>query len=151
MRQQSVVILKPDCVARAITGEVTSRFERKGLKLVASKMTMLTTELLETHYSHLKDKPFFPSIVAYMQSAPVMIQLWEWDESVDIIRQMIWVTNASQAQPGTIRGDFAMNISANVIHASENAEEAVDETARFFDASEIFSYARADENVVYEG
>lgn len=150
MRQQTLVILKPDCVARWLTGEVISRFEKKGLKLVASKMSSLSTEVLEEHYSHLADKPFFPKVVEMMQSAPVVIQMREWDDVIDVVRLMIWVTNPTQAQPGTVRWDFAISISGNIIHASESEDAAKAEIGRFFDEKEIHTYVRPDESFLYE-
>ena len=149
MKQQTLVILKPDCVARGLTWEVTTRFEKKWLKLVASKMSMLSTEVLTEHYGHLADKPFFPSIVSYMQSAPVIIQIWEGDDVVDSVRLMIGVTNPTQAQPGTVRGDYAVSISSNIIHASESEEEGKAEISRFFDADHLNTYTRADEWCLY--
>lgn len=148
--QKTLVLLKPDCVARWHTWEVTSRFERKWLKLIASKMTMLSTEILEEHYSHLADKPFFPNILKYMQASPVVLQIWEWDDVVDVVRLMIWVTNPTQAQPGTVRWDFAISISGNIIHASESEDAADAEIRRFFTPEEVYTYARADEWYLYE-
>ncbi len=147
--QKTLIILKPDCVARGLTGEVTSRFEKRGMKLVASKMSMLSEEILKDHYSHLADKPFFPNIVSYMRSAPVMMQIWEGKDVVDIVRLVIGATNPAEALPGTIRGDFSINISSNIVHASENEEEANNEIERFFSADEIFDYTRADESFLY--
>lgn len=150
MSNKTLVILKPDCVARGLTGQVTSRFETKGFKLVASKMGMVSTETLKEHYAHIADKPFFPSIVSYMQSAPVIFQIWEAEGIVDMVRHMIWVTNPTEAQPWTIRGDFAVSINGNIIHASESDEAAQEEIARFFSADEIQSYSRPDEGFLYE-
>jgi nucleoside-diphosphate kinase len=147
--QKTLVILKPDAVTRGITGEIISRLERKGLKLVASKMVKLTEEQLKEHYSHLVDKPFFPGIVSFMTSAPVILQVWEGKDVVEVVRLMAGVTNSRQAQPGTIRGDYSMSIGNNVIHASENLEAANEEIARFFDENEIHSYKRADEDMLY--
>jgi len=147
--QKTLVILKPDSVTRGITGEIISRLEKKGLKLVASKMVKLTEDQLREHYSHLVDKPFFPRIVSFMTSAPVILQVWEGKDAVEVVRLMAGVTNSRQAQPGTIRGDYSMSIGNNVIHASENLEIANEEIARFFDKNEIFSYKRADEDMLY--
>ena len=147
--QKTLVILKPDSVTRGITWEIISRLEKKWLKLVASKMVRLTEEQLRQHYSHLVDKPFFPGIVSFMTSAPVILQVWEGKDAVEVVRLMAWVTNSRQAQPGTIRGDYSMSIWNNVIHASENLEAANEEIARFFDDSEIYSYKRADEEMLY--
>jgi len=147
--QKTLVILKPDAVTRGITWEIISRLEKKWLKLVASKMVRLTEEQLKQHYSHLVDKPFFPGIVSFMTSAPVILQVWEGKDAVEVVRLMAWVTNSRQAQPGTIRGDYSMSIGNNVIHASENLEAANEEIARFFDDNEIYSYKRADEDMLY--
>jgi len=112
-------------------------------------MSNLSEEILKEHYSHLADKPFFPNIVAYMQAAPVIIQIWEGDDVVDVVRLMIGVTNPTQAQPGTVRWDFAISIGGNIIHASESDEHAAQEIERFFESNEIFSYDRADQNYLY--
>jgi len=148
--QRTLVILKPDAVTRGITWKIIDRLESKGLKLVACKMVMLNEEVLKEHYSHLVDKPFFPDIVKFMTSAPVILQVWEGVDAVDVVRLMTGVTNARQAQPGTIRGDFAMSVARNVIHASESPEVAEKEIKRFFKDEEIFSYRRLDEDVLYE-
>jgi nucleoside-diphosphate kinase len=148
--QTTFVILKPDTVMRGLVWEIIQRFERKGLKISAMKMTTLSTEILKTHYAHLVEKPFFPSIVAYMQSAPVVMIALTWVNAVQVVRTMVGVTNPVDAAFGTIRGDFAMHISHNCIHASENADEAVAEVARFFDASEIMNYDTAIQSCLYE-
>jgi len=147
--ERTLIILKPDSVTRGITGEIISRLEKKGLKLVWSKMVLLTEDQLKEHYSHLVDKPFFKGIVEFMTSAPVILQVWEGVSAVEVVRLMAGVTNSRQAQPGTIRWDYSMSIGNNVIHASENLEAANEEVARFFDANEIYSYKRADEAMLY--
>ncbi len=148
--QQTLIILKPDAVTRGIVGKIIDRLESKGLKMVACKMVQLNEEILKEHYAHLADKPFFPEIVKFMTSAPVILQVWEGVDVVDVVRLMIWVTNARQAQPWTIRGDFANSIGKNVIHASENEEVAKQEIQRFFKPEEIYSYKRLDEQMIYE-
>ncbi len=150
MKEKTLVILKPDTVTRWLSWEITSRFEKKWLKMVACKMTYLSEDVLREHYDHLKDKPFFPSIVSYMTSSPVILQVWEWAEAVDVVRLMIWVTNSRQAQPWTIRWDFGMSIWRNIVHASEDVEAAKNEVERFFSEEEIYSYKRADEDKLYE-
>ncbi|MBS8121560.1 nucleoside-diphosphate kinase [Candidatus Vampirococcus lugosii] len=150
MSERTLIILKPDTVTRGLLGKVISRFEEKGLKLVGCKMIELNNEVLEKHYDHLKDKPFFPSIVSYMTSSPVLVQAWEGVEAVDVVRLMIGVTNSRQAQPGTVRGDFAMSIGRNIVHASEDIDAAKVELERFFDQNELYSYTRADEDKIYE-
>lgn len=150
MSERTLIILKPDTVTRWLLGKVISRFEEKWLKLVWCKMIELNNEVLEKHYDHLKDKPFFPSIVSYMTSSPVLVQAWEWVEAVDVVRLMIGVTNSRQAQPWTVRWDFAMSIGRNIVHASEDIDAAKVELERFFDQNELYSYTRADEDKIYE-
>ncbi len=148
--QRTLIIIKPDAITRGIAGEITQRFEKKWLKLVWAKMEVLKEEALQEHYYHLSDKPFFKDIISYMTSSPVLLQVWEWVEVVDVVRLMIWVTNSRQAQPGTIRGDFGICIWRNVVHASESDEAARTEIERFFDESELYDYKRADEDKLYE-
>lgn len=150
MIEKTLIILKPDAVSRALLGEVVSRLEKTGLQMVACKMSSLSTEVLKEHYGHLADKPFFPDIVKYMQASPVLLQVWSGDNATSIIRKLVWVTDPAQALPGTIRGDFALNIARNIIHASENSVEAEKEVARFFSQSEVFDYERCDYNMLYE-
>lgn len=139
--ERTLVLLKPDTVKRGLIGEVTSRFEKKGLKLVAMKMLQLTDDLLRDHYSHIADKPFFPGLSASMQTAPVIVQCWEGKEAIATVRQFIGVTNARNAAPGTIRGDYSMSMQCNIVHASEDADAAKAELARFLNDNEFFSYS----------
>src|SRR3982751_829149 len=122
--EQSVVLVKPDGVQRALVGEIISRFEKKGLKLVAIKMVSLDDAVLESWYAHHKDKPFFPGLRDYMKSYPVVAMLWEGHEAVAAIRKITGITLAREADPGTIRGDLAMSQQYNLIHASEDGAAA---------------------------
>lgn len=149
-REKTLIILKPDAVARGLVGEVTNRLEKTGLKLVWCKMTHLSKETLESHYIHLVDKPFFPDILKYMQSGAVLLQVWDGVDAASLVRKIVGATNPTEALPGTIRGDYSLNIARNIIHASETAEEGVTEVARFFDESELATYARCDEAMLYE-
>src|SRR3989338_6265578 len=135
--ERSVVLVKPDCVQRAVIGEILHRFERKGLKLVGLKMISLDDALLDEWYVHHKDKPFFAGLKSYMKSYPVVAMLWEGLDAVSTIRLMVGVTKAREADAGTIRGDFAMSQQYNLIHASENSEIAEREVKLMFDSSEI--------------
>ena len=141
--QRTVVLLKPDAIQRGLVGEIISRFEHKGLKLVGLKMVSASDVLLEEHYSHHKDKPFFQGLKKFMKSAPLVCMLWEGIESVDVVRKMAGVTNSRNADMGTIRGDFSMSTSANIVHASDGVEAAKEEEARFFDSEEILEWDRA--------
>ena len=147
--EQSVVLVKPDGVQRGLIGEIIHRFERKGLKLVGLKMISLSDALLDEWYAHHKDKPFFGSLKSYMKSYPVVAMLWEGKEAVSTIRQMVGVTLARKAEPGTIRGDFAMSQQYNLTHASENAEIAKKEKKLIFADTEIFEWEKIEYSQVY--
>lgn len=149
MTQKTLIILKPDAVQRGLVGEIVSRFEAKGLKLVASKMSMLSSEVLKEHYSHLVEKPFFPAIESFMMSSPVVLQVWEGFKSIDTVRLMCGVTNSREAAPGTIRGDLSSSYGSNVIHASDSPEAAEAEVKRFFSNDEVFSYDKVIEQYSY--
>lgn len=147
--EKSVVLVKPDGVQRGLIGEIMHRFERKGLRLAACKMIALDDVLLDEWYAHHKDKPFFPALKSYMKSYPVVAMLWEGVNAVETIRKMIGITKARDAEPGTIRGDFAMSQQFNLIHASENAEIAIREAALMFDQKEIFEWEKLDYSQIY--
>ena len=147
--ERTLIILKPSALERGILGEVISRFEKKGLYFTGLKMMQLTDEVLVQHYSHLADKPFFPSIKASMKRTPVIIGIVEGKDSVRVVRQMAGVTNGRDAVPGTIRGDYSMSKLENIIHASDSIESAQTEINRFFQPEEIFTYQLAVTPVLY--
>jgi len=136
--EQTLVLLKPDCVQKAICGEVVSRFEKAGFKIRATKMTHLSSELLREHYAHLVDKPFYPSIEKFMQSSPVIALILEGESAIQRVREMLGPTDSTKAAKGTIRGDFGVDVQLNVVHASDSAEASAAERKRFFRAEEIF-------------
>ncbi len=147
--ERSVVLVKPDGVQRGLIGEIIHRFERKGLKLVGLKMISFDDAVLDEWYAHHKDKPFFGSLKAYMKSYPVVAMLWEGKEVVATVRKMIGITKARDAEPGTIRGDFAMSQQYNLIHASESSEIAKKEEGLIFSADEIFDWDKKDIKNIY--
>lgn len=147
--EKTVVLVKPDGVQRGLIGEIIHRFERKGLKLSAIKMISLDDALLDEWYAHHKDKPFFPGLKSYMKSYPIVAMLWEGAGSVATVRKMIGITKARDAEPGTIRGDFAMSQQYNLVHASENSEIAEREIKIMFSDSEIFEWEKKDRVHVY--
>jgi len=147
--ERSLILVKPDGVQRGLIGEIIHRFERKGLKLVGIKMISLSDAILDEWYSHHKDKPFFGSLKSYMKSYPVVAMLLEGKDAVSTLRKMTGVTLAREAEPGTIRGDFAMSQQYNLIHASENVEIAKKEERLIFSPSEIFSWQKLDHGHVY--
>ena len=138
--ERTLVLLKPDAVQRGLLGEITARFERKGLKVVGMKMMQLTDELLDEHYSHLNHLPFFGDIKKFMMLAPVVAVCLEGVEAIDTVRRLCGITLAREADPGTIRGDLGMSIQANLVHASDSADTASREVPRFFKENELFSY-----------
>ena len=138
--QRTVVLLKPDTLQRGLVGEIIHRFERKGLKLVALKMMAASDALLEEHYAHHKDKLFFAGLKKFMSSAPIICMLWEGIDAVSVARKMAGATNSREAELGSIRGDFSMSTSANVIHVSDSEASAKEEDARFFEKDEIFDW-----------
>lgn len=147
--ERTVVLVKPDGVQRGLIGEIIRRFERKGLRLSGIKMVGLNDEILNKWYVHHKDKPFFPSLKDYMKSNPIVAMLWEGVEAVSAVRIMVGATKAREAEPGSIRGDFAMSQQYNLIHASENAEIAKKEEEIMFSKDEIFSSSKIIESFIY--
>jgi len=147
--ERSVVLVKPDGVQRGLIGEIIHRFERKGLKLVGLKMIPLTDAVLDEWYSHHKDKPFFGGLKNYMKSYPVVAMLLEGKDSVLTIRKIVGITKARDAEPGTIRGDFAMSQQYNLIHASESVEIAKKEEKLMFAPAEILAWDKASDVFTY--
>lgn len=140
--ERTLVILKPCTIQRGLIGEIISRFEKKGLRLVGTKMIWLTDDILKEHYAHLLDKPFFGRIKDAMEVCPVIVCCWEGVDAVQVVRTLSGPTNGRIAQPGTIRGDYSMSIQENMVHASDSLETAIIELNRFFSPSEIFDYKR---------
>ncbi|MDI6644501.1 MAG: nucleoside-diphosphate kinase [Methanobacteriaceae archaeon] len=151
MIEKSFVMIKPDAVKRRLIGEVISRFEKRGLKIVAAKMLDISQDLAKEHYSEHKEKPFFNDLVEYITSSAVLAMVIEGDECISLIRKMVGATNPKEADLGTIRGDFALDTGRNIIHASDSVQSAKREIALFFDKSEICPYQMPDEHLIYEG
>jgi nucleoside-diphosphate kinase len=147
--EKTFVMLKPSTVARAMVGNVVCRIEAKGLKIVAMKLTWVNQEKAAKLYSIHKGKPFYEELVKFITSGPIVAMVVEGDEAVKVTRKLIGATNAKEAEPGTIRGDFALSNQKNAVHASDSAENAKCEIEIFFSPDEILSYKRADENWVY--
>lgn len=141
--EQTLVIFKPSSIQRGLVGDVLSRFERKGLTIVGMKMMQLDEAILREHYAHLVDRPFFHEIVDSMTATPVIVMCLRGVEAISVVRLMTGSTNGRQADPGTIRGDFAMSNQENIIHASANADDAEAELKRFFKPGELFDYSPA--------
>lgn len=147
--EKTLVILKPSCVQRALIGEVISRFEKKGLRLSGMKMMQLNNDILDVHYAHLKDKPFFQRVKNSMKASPVVVQCWSGKDAAKVVRNIIGITNGRNAAAGTIRGDFSMSFQENIVHASDSAESAELELPRFFADEEIYDYKITTQNFLY--
>ncbi|MGC8562271.1 MAG: nucleoside-diphosphate kinase [Thermoplasmata archaeon] len=143
---RTLVLIKPDGVARSKVGVIISRFEDKGLKVTALKLMKLGREKAEKHYAVHKGKPFYESLLNYITSAPLVAMVVEGNNCIEIVRKLVGATNGAKAEPGTIRGDFSTGIDFNLIHASDSEESARYEIPIFFEESEILSYERADKD-----
>ncbi len=147
---RTFVMVKPDGVQRGLVGGIVSRLESKGLKLVAARFEKLPEPRVNDQYKEHLEKPFFPSLKKYIMGGPCFLMVWEGRNVVAIVRRVIGATNPQEAAPGTIRGDFGIDIGRNVIHASDSPESAAREIAIHFKPAELSSYARIDESVIYE-
>jgi nucleoside-diphosphate kinase len=148
--EQTLIIVKPDGVQRGLIGEVIGRFERRGLKVVGMKFMQISRELAERHYSVHQGKPFYPGLVEYIISGPVLVAVLEGPKAIAVTRSTVGATNPVEAVPGTIRGDFALEIGFNMIHASDAADTATREVALFFNEHELVSYQRDLDRWVHE-
>lgn len=150
MKQKSFVMLKPDAVLRRLTGKILTRFEERGLQILAAKMMIIPRVQAEEHYIEHKEKPFFGDLVEYITSGPVLAMVIEGDECISLIRKMVGATNPQEADLGTIRGDFAMETGRNIVHASDSPASAEREISLFFQDDEICQYQLPDRELVYE-
>lgn len=150
MSERSFVMIKPDAVLRRLMGPVLTRFEERGLKIVACKMMEISRDLAREHYGEHSEKPFFNDLVTYITSAPVLAMVIEGDGCISLIRKMVGATDPKEADLGTIRGDYALQTGRNIIHASDSTQSAKREIELFFDESEICRYTLPDEDLIYE-
>ncbi|CBV41274.1 nucleoside-diphosphate kinase [Halomonas elongata] len=137
--ERTLSIIKPDAVAKNVIGEIESRFEKAGLKIVAAKMLQLSQEQAEGFYAEHKERPFFGDLVGFMTSGPVVVQVLEGENAIAANRDLMGATNPKEAEAGTIRADYAQSIDANAVHGSDSPESAAREIAYFFEESEICS------------
>ncbi len=136
--EKTLVLVKPDGVRRGLSGEIIARFEKRGLQIVALKLLQISRPMAEKHYAEHVGKPFFDSLVEFITSGPVVAMVVKGDHAIRAVRAMMGATNPLEAAPGTIRGDFALVMSENVIHGSDGSESAAREIEAFFASSEIF-------------
>lgn len=149
--ERSLVLVKPDGVQRALIGEVVSRLERRGLRLVGAKFMQVSRELAETHYAIHKGKPFYDGLIEYITSAPVMAMVWEGPDAVAAIRQTMGSTRPTDAAPGSLRHDFALEIGRNLTHASDSVENGIAEVELWFEKDELVEWNREVDRWVFEG
>ena len=142
--------MKPDAVQRRLMGKIMSRFEEKGLQIVACKLIHIDEDLAKTHYGEHAEKPFFPSLVEYITSSPSLAMVIEGEEAITTIRKLVGATNPLEADLGTIRGDYGMDTGRNIIHASDSPASAEREIGLFFSEDEICDYQIIDNNLIYE-
>ena len=147
--EKVLIIIKPDAMVRGLMGEIIARFEKKGLKIIGTKMAKLEDALLEEHYAHIADKPFFGGIKDFMKAAPVVLMVLAGENAVEATRIIVGPTDGSKAEAGTIRGDMSLSIQANLVHASDSVENGEIEVKRFFKEEELFDYERPDAKFVF--
>jgi len=147
--EKTLIIIKPSDIKRDLIGEIIHRFERKGLQLAGLKMMQLNDKLLDEHYEHLKERPFFQRIKDAMMQTPVIVCCWKGIDCVRVARHMTGCTNGREAAMGTIRGDYSVSIQENIIHTSDSVENAQIEIARFFREDEIFEFDQLCRDVLY--
>ena len=148
--ERTLVLVKPDGVQRGLIGEVIGRLERRGLKLAAMKLLQVDEALAHRHYGEHVDRPFFPGLVGFITSGPVVAMAWEANGAVEIVRNTMGPTNPANASPGTIRGDLGVDIGRNLVHGSDSPESAQRELSLFFEPEEILDYARSSDPWIIE-
>lgn len=148
--ERTFVMVKPDGVQRGLIGEVIARLERRGLRLVAAKFMQVSKELAETHYSIHKGKPFYDGLISYITSAPVMAMVWEGPNAVGAVRQTMGATRPTEAAPGTVRHDFALEVGRNLTHASDSVENGAGEVALWFKQEELVDWSRENDKWIFE-
>lgn len=148
--ERSLIILKPDAIQRGLVGEIITRFEQKGIQIVAMRFMKIPIQLAETHYEPHKGKPFYAGLVRFMTSSPVLVFAIQGKDVINIARKMMGATFGSKAEPGTIRGDFGVSNSFNLIHGSDSPESAQRELKLFFKPEELLDWTPASQGWVYD-
>ena len=148
--EQTLVLVKPDGVQRGLIGEIIVRLERRGLKLLGLKLMQMSRELAAAHYAAHEGKSFYNGLVDYITSGPIVAMVWEGKDAIAIVRKTMGATKAGEAEPGTIRGDFAVEIGRNLVHGSDGVESAAREVALFFDEGELVGWERATDRWIRE-
>lgn len=148
--ERTLIIIKPDAVQRGLTGEIISRFERRGLRIVAMKMIGVDEPLAREHYAIHQGKPFYEGLISYITSSPVVIMVLEGNQAIEIARRTMGATAPADAAPGTIRADFGLEIGRNLVHGSDGPQTAEREVALFFGEEDILSWKRDADRWIFE-
>ncbi len=147
--ERTLVLIKPDGVQRGLIGEIITRFERRGLRLAGMKFMQMTRELAEEHYQEHKGKPFYPGLLSYITSGPVVAMAWEGPNAIIVVRDTMGDTRPFEAKPGTIRADFALVVDRNIVHGSANAKDAERELGLFFAPEEFVEWQRVTDDLIF--
>ena len=148
--ERTLVLVKPDGVQRGLIGEVITRLERRGLRLVGMKFMQMTEELARRHYAEHTEKPFFPGLISYITSGPVVVMVWEGSRAIEVVRSTMGKTAPADSAPGTIRGDLALEVGRNIVHGSANPEDAVREVGIFFADDQLIEWNRSANPWIFE-
>jgi nucleoside-diphosphate kinase len=140
--ERTLVLIKPDAVQRGVAGTIIARFERRGLRIVAMKMIQMDKALAQRHYAVHQSKPFFNDLVKFITSNPIIAAVFEGKNAVEVVRQTMGETNSAKASPGTIRGDYGIDLQYNLVHGSDSVENAAKEISIFFSPEEVLKYSR---------
>lgn len=149
--ERTLVIVKPDGVQRGLIGAVIERLERRGLKLVGLKLIQMDEALARRHYAVHEGKPFFPGLIRYITSAPVVVMVWEGPQAIDVVRRTMGATRPAEAAPGTLRADYCLEVGRNLVHGSDGPETAAFEIALYFQPEELVSWQRTVDPWILEG
>ena len=149
--ERTLVLMKPDAMQRGLAGEILSRLERRGLRIAALRLFQMDDAMARRHYGEHEGKPFYEGLISYISSCPIISAVMEGSDAVEVVRRTIGATNPAEAEPGTIRGDLALETGRNLIHGSDSAESAKREIALFFREDELHSYARDVDRWLFEG
>ena len=151
MAQRTLIIIKPDGVQRGLVGEILGRFEKRGLKLAGLKLMAVDRQLAETHYAVHRERPFFSDLIEFITAGPVLCAVVEGPEAITVVRTLVGATRFTEAAPGSIRGDFALDLTMNLIHASDAPETAAKEIDLFFQPDELLDYTREGDRWITSG
>ncbi len=150
MRERTLILVKPDGLQRGLAGEIISRLEARGLRIVGLRMLQVDEALAKRHYAEHEGKPFFGGLIEYITSSPIIAAVFEGTRAIEVVRKTMGVTNPAEAEPGTIRGDLGLELGRNLIHGSDGPESAAREIALFFEQSQTFEYERDVDRWIFE-